>query len=300
MRPLRALVIYIVVVFIGGALLAPWLYWLAQHFAQAFPKIAAAPFHRFLDRSFLIIAVIGLWPMLRTLGVVSFREAGIVAPYGQGKNFFNGLWLGIGSLAVVAGIALVCGGRHWVHPAGAGEIFWAVFGAIGTAAMVGVVEEILFRGGIFGGLRRVLHWPAALVVSSAIFALLHFLNKADNAGPVSWNSGLALLPPMFGGFVDFRALVPGFFTLTFVGALLALAYQRTGNLYFSIGLHGGWVFVLRIYGKLTVQSPDGSIWFWGTSKMFDGWLTFLAIVAMFVGYKLATRAPKRIDYAPKL
>src|SRR5262245_3364992 len=106
MRPVRALVIYIVVVFIGGALLAPWLYWLAQHLP--FPKIANAPFHRFLNRSFLIIALIGLWPLLRALGAVSFREAGIVAPYGQGKNFFTGLLLGIGSLAVVAGIALVC------------------------------------------------------------------------------------------------------------------------------------------------------------------------------------------------
>jgi hypothetical protein len=47
MRPLRALIIYIAVVFIGGALLAPWLYWLAQKGARTFPTIAAAPFHQF-------------------------------------------------------------------------------------------------------------------------------------------------------------------------------------------------------------------------------------------------------------
>jgi hypothetical protein len=30
MRPIRSLLIYFAVVFPGGALLAPWLYWLAQ------------------------------------------------------------------------------------------------------------------------------------------------------------------------------------------------------------------------------------------------------------------------------
>jgi energy-converting hydrogenase Eha subunit F len=39
MRPLRALLIYIVVIFIGGALLAPWLYRLAQLFQQPFPQL---------------------------------------------------------------------------------------------------------------------------------------------------------------------------------------------------------------------------------------------------------------------
>ena len=38
MRPLSALVIYIAVVFIGGALLAPWLWWLAQTGAHRFPQ----------------------------------------------------------------------------------------------------------------------------------------------------------------------------------------------------------------------------------------------------------------------
>ena len=46
MRVLRALLIYLAAVFIGGALLAPWLYWLAQTLASSFPHIANSPFHR--------------------------------------------------------------------------------------------------------------------------------------------------------------------------------------------------------------------------------------------------------------
>src|SRR5271170_5938661 len=106
MRSLLVLVLYLVAVFVGGALLAPWLYWLAQHAAQDFPKIATAPFHRFVDRSFLILALTGLWPLLRALGAKSARDVGITPPYGQSGKFSNGLLLGFFSLAVVAGIAI--------------------------------------------------------------------------------------------------------------------------------------------------------------------------------------------------
>lgn len=285
MRPLRALVIYILVVFVGGALLAPWLYWLAQAFAHTFPKIAGEPFNRYVDRSLLILALAGLWPLLRALGITSWRETGLVRPQGQWKKLLGGLLLGFVSLAIVAGIAIACGSRTFIRTHTPHEVVAIIFNAIGTAVIVAVMEEILFRGGIFGGLRKLFHWPLALVVSSLIYALVHFLRRADFSGAVAWHSGLGLLLRMMGGFVDFHALVPGFFNLTLVGVLLALAYQRTGNLYFSIGLHAGWIFWLKTYGAFTATPPHAATWFWGTSKMIDGWLAFLVLVAVLIGFK---------------
>jgi hypothetical protein len=149
--------------------------------------------------------------------------------------------------------------------------------AAGTAAVVATLEEILFRGAVFGGLRRLFYWPLALGLSSLIFALVHFLQRADLTGPVAWNSGLVLLPRMLGGFVDFYAFVPGFFSLTLAGVLLGLAYQRTGSLYFSIGLHAGWIFWLKMFGAFTADVPGAATWFWGTGKMIDGWLAFIVL-----------------------
>jgi hypothetical protein len=277
MRPLWALVIYIVVVFFGGALLAPWLYWLAQHFAHAFPKLADAPFHRFVDRSFLILALAGVWPLLRALGAKSLRETGLVPPYGQSKKLFGGLLLGFVSLAVVAGFVLFSGGRALTGGASAGKIIGTVLSAAGTAAVVATLEEILFRGGVFGGLRRMFYWPLALGLSSLIYAFVHFLHRAGFTGAVAWYSGLELLPRLLTGFVDFHALVPGFFSLTLAGVLLGLAYQRTGNLYFSIGLHAGWIFWLKIFGAFTADVPKAAICFWGTGRMTDGWLAFIVL-----------------------
>jgi hypothetical protein len=296
MRPLRALIIYIAVVFIGGALLAPWLYRLAQMGAHIFPKIAAAPFHRYVDRSLLLMALVGLWPLLRALGATSTRELGLVLPYGQFKKLFGGLALGFFSLAVVAGIAIGFGGRAFGQNFTAHKIVGTISGAIAAAAIVATIEEILFRGGIFGGLRRVLYWRIALGMSSVIYALVHFLQHAELTGAVAWNSGLVLLPQMLGGFADFHALVPGFFSLTLAGILLCLAYHRTGNLYFSIGLHAGWIFWLKTYGAFTMNTPNTAIWFWGTGKLIDGWLAFVILALTLLVFKFVVPGEKRSPY----
>ena len=215
------------------------------------------------------------------------------APRGQFNKLFGGLLLGFISLAVVAGMAIVCGNRVFIQIADAQKVAAIIFNAIGTAMIVAVLEEILFRGGLFGGLRKILYWPFALIASSGIYALAHFLQRAEFTGAVTWTSGLVLLPRMLGGFTDFHAFVPAFFNLTLAGILLGLAYQRTGNLYFSIGLHGGWIFWLKTYGALTVGASRAGMWFWGTGKMIDGWLAFIVLVAMFAVLKFLPLGRKK-------
>lgn len=280
MRPLRALTIYILVVFAGGALLAPWLYWLVQYLAETFPKLdglAGSPFHRYVHRAFLVLALAGLWPLLRALGAKSAADFGLVRTAGQWNKLLAGFALGFVSLAVVAGVAVAGGARVWPESFEAGKVAGKLLGAVMTAVVVGTLEEILFRGGIFGGLRRMLDWRFALLISSAIYALVHFFAPARHEGQVLWTSGLALLVPMFSGFTDFQQLIPGFFNLTLAGALLAIAYQRTGNLFFSIGLHAGWIFWLKSYGVLTNSVPDANVWLFGTRKMTDGWLACIVL-----------------------
>jgi CAAX protease family protein len=278
MRPLRALVIYIVVVFVGGALIAPWLYWLAQSFSHTFPHLAASPFHRFVNRSLLGLALVGLWPLLKSLGAESLCDAGLIRPAGQWKRLFGGFALGFVSLAMVVLIVIAAGGRQ-IDPNLGVHLAKNLSGAAVTAAAVAVLEEILFRGGIFGGLRKVFDWRFALVLSSMIYAILHFMESAELKGAVTWLSGLELFPRMLGGLTDVREVIPGFFNLTLAGILLGWAYQRTGNLYFSIGLHAGWIFWLNFYHFLTNPVPGASEWLWGSRKLIDGWLALLALSA---------------------
>jgi len=284
MRPIRALLIYLAVIFIGGALLAPWVWCLAQLGGPFFPHLAHTAFHRYVDRCFQIIALAGLWPLMRALGATSRREIGLVSPFGQFHNLGSGLLLGFVSLAGVATVSLAGHGCKVVQPLSAAKIIGTLAGAAATALAVSVLEEILFRGGVLGGLRRVVPWTAALVISSVIYALMHFLQGAQTTGPIRWDSGLFALRSMLAGFTDARQLVPGFLSLTVAGILLAQAYQRTGNLYFSIGLHWGWVFCLKTFGALTELATGGPSWLYGSGKLVDGWLAFFVLVGFLAAF----------------
>jgi membrane protease YdiL (CAAX protease family) len=270
------MMIYALVVFIGGALLAPWLYGLAQTIAPG-SKLAAHPFHRYLDRCFMCLALIGIWPLFRALGLTTAKDLGIVNFSGQGKRLAMGFALGFVSLACAALIAWLAHARKGNVDLTVLSLFSKLGVAAGTAVAAGVLEELLFRGAIFGALRRSWHWRAALLVSSMIYAVLHFLGRTEAAGPISWHTGLEMLPRIM-RFGDFQEVIPGVINLTLAGIMLGLAYQRTGNLYFSIGLHVGWIFWVKAYGVITVGVGAESA-FWGSGNLVDGWLALLILVA---------------------
>src|SRR5207249_2875754 len=146
----------------------------------------------------------------------------------------GGLTLGFGSLACVVLVVLATGAREVNPDISASRVAGKILGAAFSAAVVAAVEEVLFRGALFGALRRTYRWPVALAMSSAVYSMVHFFSRPESPAEVRWISGLGLLPTMLRGFVDVEQLIPGFFNLTLAGAMLALAYQRTRNLYFSI------------------------------------------------------------------
>ncbi|HWD18387.1 MAG TPA: CPBP family intramembrane glutamic endopeptidase [Verrucomicrobiae bacterium] len=288
MRPVRALLVYLAVVFLGGALLAPWLYFLAQ-WAAPHSGLAAHPFHRFLDRSLLGLALIGLWPFLRVGRMNSWRQLGLPPFRPHRAEFARGCLIGIFSLWTIGAAAVACGARTvTMHHGG---LAGALAAMIGTAVLVSVLEELLFRGALFGLLRQSFSWPTALVVSSVIFGLAHFLQKADLPGPVTWRSGLELLPGMFRNFADFQALIPAFLNLTLVGAALALAYQRTGALYCSLGLHAAWIFSLKFFFFTSDPAPRAALWLWGSGNILDGWMVAPGLVAAILLIVRWTPAP---------
>ncbi len=284
------------VIFLGGALLAPWLYWLAQfgagHWA-ALKGLAAQPFHRYADRSFLALAVLGLVPFLRSLGVRSWRDAGLGQPLVHRGRLVAGFGVGFVSLAVAATVTVLAGARQWDGSHSLGQLIGKVGQAGVTAIVVAVLEELIFRGGLFGALAKVYRWTFALFISSAVYAIVHFFERPPDPLVINWWSGLAILPEMLRGFIDTVSLFPGFINLTIAGGLLAWAYYRSGTLYFSIGLHAGWIFWLKSYGYLTREAPGAAVWFWGSGKLIDGWLALggLALAALGVA-KLTGRQGK--------
>jgi membrane protease YdiL (CAAX protease family) len=169
-----------------------------------------------------------------------------------------------------------------------------------TAVVVAVLEEILFRGGVFGLFRRAMDWRVALLISSMVYAIVHFMQSAIVQGAVTWYSGLDILPRMLRGFANWHEVIPGFFNLTLAGLLLGYAYQRTGNLWFSIGLHGGWIFWLKSYGLLTRDASNADVWCWGTDKLINGWFSLLVPAATLLALLTLPVMRRGVVETPKL
>ena len=285
MKPGRVLLVFALAVFLGGALLAPWLYWLIQWAAGQglVPEsLARYGFDRFVRRSLLGLALLGIWPLMRGLGARSWREVGWVRPEGQGRRLAAGFALGFASLALVVGVALLTGAREFRGDLSAPRFFHKLASAGLSAVVVAAIEETFFRGALLGALRRVHPWGLALGLSSGIYALVHFFQRPGSPAEVCWYSGLLTLLGMMHGFVEWKSLLPGFFTLTLAGLILGLAYQRTGNLYFSAGLHAGWIFWLKFSDTVTRLRPGADAWIWSSGKVVDGWLAMVALAGLLV------------------
>ena len=171
MRPIGTVLIVLVTVFVGGALLAPWLYWSAQmstDLSPWFAELARQPFHRFVHRALLGLAIPGLWLIAWQNGLTSWRDLGMRRSPLAARQFAGGAVLGFVSLASVGLLALAFDARRWNSDLSLSLLGGSVVSAMATALLVSTLEEILFRGALFGGLRRGRQWATALVGSSAV------------------------------------------------------------------------------------------------------------------------------------
>ncbi len=164
------------------------------------------------------------------------------------------------------------------------ELFFS--GAL-TGMAVGFLEETFYRGLLLGALLAPWVGPSlaspsdsaqlagarlhpnnagswrlavAIVASSALFASLHFLarSKMDPAA-VQWDSGLNLLQQSLRHFAHPMGMVDSFLALTAVGVLLSLARLWTGSIALSVGLHAGWVWVMKMSVGSTHLNPDAPL-----------------------------------------
>ncbi len=107
----------------------------------------------------------------------------------------------------------------------------AYLGVIAIVLIAPVVEEITFRGFIYGGLRGRLGTTWAVVVSSLVFALSHTLSVGGS---------ILLLGP----------------ALVIAGGALALVYQRSRSLYPGMVLHGSFNLIAVILIFLTSTASN--------------------------------------------
>jgi len=287
------ILVYLAVALTAGAVVAPPVFWFGQALAAwgLTDWLAGFPFHRVLSRCLQVSLIVLLWPAARWIGLRRLSSLGLRPnPIGT-RDAVTGLVFGIFGVALVSVAALSLGFFSWR----ASPDFGALGRIVLTAGAVSLVEEVVFRGVVLGVCLWNLRPAMAVIVSSLLFAVVHFLKPAKMAiaaDAVGWSSGFAGLLSFLGALPAPVVLVLGMASLIAAGCLLGLATVRTRSLWLAIGLHAGWVFAVQT-SNLFLQptgAPDAFLPWIGPSLvsgavptgllplgglLFAGWLVLL-------------------------
>ncbi len=275
---------YFVVVFAGGGLLAPWVWWGVHALPESvvglrFQGLADHPFHRYVHRCVLGLAIAALWPLARALGRRTFADLGWSRRPDAARQWVSGLAVGAVMFATTLSVEVLLGSRGWRVDLTVARVIVGVLAAAGSALVVGAIEETVFRGVLCRGLRESLGWPVAIGISSVVYAWVHFLGKVPSPDTVGAMSGLGVVRDMLGSSVDVATWMPGMPTLVVAGFLLGRFLQRTGSLHFSVGLHSGWVLFIKMRGTLTASvAGSATVAGWGESRVSAGWAGLIAVI----------------------
>lgn len=224
------------------------------------PQLKRFRFPKYLNRGVLLAALVGLYPFLRSIGVSNLRGLGLVKNIQWRRDLLAGFALGALGLALVASWMMVADRIAIKDPV---LPLWFL-SAAATAVAVGLLEEFFFRGALFGVLLQHLSARVATLWLSLIFAVLHFIKPHHSVkrweGEVEWWTGFEVLSYSFWQFSEPRLLVGGLLTLFMVGVVLAYVTWRTRSLFLAIGIHAGWVFVLRLVQMGTTRTAPADWW----------------------------------------
>jgi membrane protease YdiL (CAAX protease family) len=240
---------YFIAIVIGGALLAPILFWSAQALAAhgVFPFLAKYDFDTFFHRAILIAAVLLLWPLLRVSNVHGLAELGLAPNPHWARHVGTGVLLSVIPL-LFCGALLIA-----LHVYSIRHVFiWPRLGKVLLAAVsVPFIEETFFRGIVLGLLLRTGRKLPSIVAVSALFAAVHFLKGSEwKPAVVTWTSGFQSIGDAVAGFADPMMVLAAFATLFLIGCILADACVLTRSLWLPIGLHAGWIFASGTFSWL--------------------------------------------------
>ena len=147
-------------------------------------------FHRYFNRCLLGLSLLGLGLLCRFSGIKTWSEIGWSNPSKNLPWLGKGLLLGLASLTAAAAMPLLSGAREMLPTPMLADWSRHLVNALSAGLLVAVIEETLFRGVLFGLLRRDLSWRWAALAGSLFFAAMHFLDQKPDIEPITWTSRL--------------------------------------------------------------------------------------------------------------
>jgi uncharacterized protein len=187
------------------------------------------------------------------------------------------------AIAILFGLALAIGGSGvGDHKAAAALIPKYFLSAIAIA----FIEEAFFRAFLFGGARNDFGNRVALIASAAIYAVAHLVRSPARfyVNGYAPTAGLMTLAHSVDQFSTPAIAIPTLIGLFLLGIVLGEAYILTGSVYFSIGLHCGFVLGAKMWPKIMLNRAAIPWWIagGGAIPLIGGAVAWIIAIAIFV------------------
>ncbi len=236
------------------------------------------PAHKQVPRVAKLIALPGFFLLIIWLGLYHRKALGFGLPRPVFLHqIFIGWLYGIAILATLSAVLIGLGVRT-LDPIDDEFLFdllkTLISGLVG-GLLIGLIEETFFRGAMYQAIRRNGPAVSAIIFSALLYAAVHFIDPVRLSGPVDWFSGLQILGGAFWQLGDWATL-DSFVALFVVGVFLGMVREQTGNIAYCIGLHAGWVLIIKCTKKFT-SNNHGSEWAFLTGN-YDGITGYLAAI----------------------
>ncbi len=250
-------------------------------------------FGKVMRRILMVVALMVFLVFGRSLRFVALVSSVIKFKPGFFRQFLFGFLLAGVPLLIYYGLGLLTGA--WIihidyDSAGVTILYIIKYALIGC--LIGVIEEILFRGFVLQSFLESMSLPVAVCACSLIYSMLHFF-KADVFVSTGFQPfvGFVTIAQFFKPiFFEFFKNIPAIIGLFLVGVVLSYAFIKTKSLYLSIGLHTGMVFMMKADGMFLVRVREKLGWLFGDSKLVTGVLVWsLLIFILFVIKKIYSR-----------
>jgi membrane protease YdiL (CAAX protease family) len=184
-------------------------------YQQAQPKGVVTPAGQIIGEGLSVLFLVISALIMTKIEKRSFADYGLPFSQAFGKRFWQGVPLGLAMLSLLMGLIAIFHGFSLGGFAvtGTEAIKYGVLYGIGFI-LVGISEEFSFRGYMQSTLASGMgFWPAAIVLG-IMFGAVHLGNPGE---------------------AKYGALMAGLF-----GIVAAFSLQRTGNIWFAIGMHASW------------------------------------------------------------
>jgi len=239
---------YIVICAFTGALLAYPLHFILP---------ASFDYQALVYKSAELLMALSLFPLSRWLGMGKADIAWV----GELKPLLMQVLRGFGWGALMLGIHVVVLVLLEVRVIFPEQIQLArIISLSAKGVLIGLaiasLEEPIFRGFLFGFMLRKMNRLNAVLITSLYFAGLHFLSTdmRPEFAEVRWDTSFIIIFDAFKNLLSIH--LDSFVALFVAGAFLSCVrlYFPSSGLSYCIGIHAGWVFIIKATNPLTVRS----------------------------------------------